>query len=101
MEKHTIAILPDHPGTVLKGRLAPFRRSTAEIARLLVLSRQTLHEIESGKQAITSAVALRIAKLTGTTAETWLNLQQAYDLALVRPKVRDILAQVGVLDEPW
>jgi addiction module HigA family antidote len=101
MDNLRITVLPDHPGKVLKRQLALFNRSTAEIARMLVLSRQALHELQAGKQAITPGVALKIAKLTGTRAESWLNLQQAYDLAVARSKMREILPQVGVLDEPW
>ncbi len=68
---------------------------------MLGLSRQTLHEIMAGKQAITPGVALRIAKLTGTSAEMWLNLQQAHDLAIARFKSRELLTKVPSLEERW
>lgn len=101
MPENEALFLPDHPGIVLRRRLSPFHRSTAAIARMLILSRQTLHEILAGKQSITPGVALRIAKLTGTSAETWLNLQQAHDLAIARSKIREILRQVPILEQPW
>ena len=39
-----------------------------------------MNEIVNGKRAVTPDTALRLAKLTGTTAGFWLNLQQAVDL---------------------
>lgn len=96
-----IAALPDHPGTVLRDRLAPLNRTTAAFARMLSLSRQTLHEILAGKQSITPGVALRIAKLTGTRPEMWLNLQQAHDLAIARHQWRHVLEKVPPLEERW
>lgn len=95
------AVLPDHPGKLLRRQLAPFHRTTAAIAQMLILSRQSLHEILAEKQSITPGVALRIAKLTGTSAEMWLNLQQAYDLAIALRKVRDLLTKVPSLEERW
>ena len=101
MRKDHIAGLLPHPGIALRSRLASLKQSTAAIARLLLLSRQTLHEILAGKQAITPGVALRIAKLTGTTAEMWLNLQQAHDLTIARYESRDLLTQIPSLEERW
>lgn len=101
MSKCRMLLLPDHPGTVLRRQLSPLKLSTAAIARMLILSRQSLHEILAGKQSITPGVALRIAKLTGTKPETWLDLQQAHDLAIARSRFRDLLAKVPSLEERW
>ena len=64
-------------------------------------SRQTLYEIIAGKQSITTSAALRIAKLTGTSAEMWLGMQQAHDLAIVRKKDVEIVKSVPVLGDRW
>ena len=39
-----------------------------------------MNEIVKGKRRVTPETALRLARLTGTDAESWLNLQQALDL---------------------
>lgn len=101
ISKAGIAILPDHPGVLLGRRLNHLSETRAAIAKMLVLSRQTLHEILVGRQGITPGVALRIAKLTGTSAEMWLNLQQKQDLAIARSEMRDLVMKVPTLDEPW
>jgi addiction module HigA family antidote len=72
---------PTHPGEILREDVLPaVGRSKAEVARLLHVSRQTLYAILDEKQAITTPLALKLAKLTDTSPEMWLNLQQAYDL---------------------
>jgi addiction module HigA family antidote len=39
-----------------------------------------LNEIVRGKRGITADTALRLAKLLGTDALSWMNLQNAWDL---------------------
>ena len=46
-------------------------------------------------------MALKVAKLTSTRAEMWLDLQQAYDLAFARAKFSDVLEKMPVLEERW
>src|ERR1700741_636300 len=72
---------PTHPGELLREDVLPaLNKPKAVIARLLEVSRQTLYDILAEKQDITPAMALRIGKLTGTSPEMWLNMQQSYDL---------------------
>lgn len=53
-----------------------------------------VNRIVRGERAVTADIALRLARLFGTTAEFWLNLQQAWDLyeALHSPAAREIAA---------
>ena len=71
------SLLPPHPGSLLQTTLNRLDCTRAVAARSLRLSRQTIYEITGEKQAITASVALRVAKMTGTRAETWLEMQQA------------------------
>ena len=43
-----------------------------------------LHEIVKERRAITPDTALRLAHYFGTDAQSWLNLQTAYDLRLAQ-----------------
>src|SRR4051812_25527099 len=62
-----------HPGAVLREDVLPaFQKTKQEIANLLGVSRQTVYAILTERQPVTPAMALRIGKLTGTTAESWL-----------------------------
>lgn len=93
--------VPTHPGSLLRATLERLNCTKAAAARLLGLSRQTLYEILAGKQAITPSVALRVAKLTGTRPEKWLDMQQKRDLAVARVYCRSLLQKVPQLEERW
>lgn len=74
-------IEPVHPGEVLREDVLPaLRRSKTEIARLLGISRQTLHDILAERQPVTPSMALRIGKLCGNGPELWIRMQAAHDL---------------------
>jgi antitoxin HigA-1 len=84
MRKQTIkrALPPMHPGELLREDVVPaLGRTRAEIARLLGISRQTLHAILTERAPVTPEMALRLGKLCGNGPELWLNLQAHYDLA--------------------
>ena len=55
-------------------------RTRAEIARLLGVSRQTLHAILTERAPVTPEMALRLGKLCGNGPDLWLALQARYDL---------------------
>ncbi|MCY7281240.1 MAG: HigA family addiction module antidote protein [Sphingomonas bacterium] len=98
---YTGKLLPPHPGSLLRKMLNQFGCTKTVAARFLGLSRQTIYQIAAEKQAITPSVALRVAKMTGTRAEMWLGLQQAYDLAVARVHCRNWLKKVPKLEERW
>ena len=70
-----------HPGELLREDIIPaLGRSKTEIASLLGISRQTLHDIVVEKQPVTVGMAVRLGMLIGNGPVFWLNLQRAYDL---------------------
>jgi len=72
---------PVHPGRVfLEEFLRPLGITQKKAARLLRISYPRMNEIVNGKRRVTPETALRLARLTSTDAESWLNLQQAVDL---------------------
>ena len=75
------SIEPTHPGALLAEVVIPNSGlKKTEIARLLLLSRQTLHDILAQRQAVTPSVAVRLGKLFGNGPAVWLEMQTAYDL---------------------
>lgn len=72
---------PTHPGEVLREDVLPALGMTqTEFAKRLNVSRLTVSELLLGKRAMTPDMALRVAKLTRTTPESWLRMQEALDL---------------------
>jgi addiction module HigA family antidote len=87
-----------HPGELLREDVLPaLGRPKTEIARMLGISRQTLYDILEEKQPVTPAMALRIAKLLGTTPESWLNMQRDYDLRRAEREMASVLDAIPTL----
>jgi addiction module HigA family antidote len=76
---------PPHPGRSIRTAcLEPLGLSVTEGARVLGVTRQALNNVVNGKAGISPEMAIRLAKAFGSTAETWLRMQLAYDLAAAR-----------------
>ena len=89
---------PMHPGELLREDIVPaLGRSRVEIARLLGVSRQTLHAILTERAPVTPDMALRLGKLCGNGPELWLNLQARYDLERLRKAKRAEIAAIPTL----
>ena len=74
---------PTHPGTVLlEDVMKPLNLSVTETARLLGVSRKALSEFINEKSSLSPEMAIRIAKATNTSAESWMNMQQKLTLWL-------------------
>ncbi|TAN41087.1 MAG: addiction module antidote protein, HigA family [Nitrospirae bacterium] len=72
---------PAHPGEVLKRLcLEPVNLSVTEAAERLGVSRKTISKIINGHGSITPEMAVRLELVFGSTAQTWMNMQTAYDL---------------------
>jgi len=71
---------PSHPGELLREVVIPATgRSRTEIATLLGISRQHLHDILSERKAVSPPVGARLGKLFGDGADPWIRMQAAYD----------------------
>ena len=76
---------PVHPGRIVRQDcLEPLGLSVTEGAKVLGVTRQALNNIVNGKSGISPVMAIRLTKAFGSTEETWLRMQLAYDLAVAR-----------------
>lgn len=72
---------PPHPGETLKELyMQDYKLTVAKLALMLGISRKHLSNIVNGKVAISTDVALRLAKCFNTSPEIWLREQLVYDL---------------------
>jgi len=75
---------PVHPGEILREEyLGPLDLSVNGLAQALRVPATRLHEIVKERRAITADTALRLARYFGGDAQTWMNLQAAYELRSV------------------
>lgn len=76
---------PPHPGgVVLRQCIEPLHLSITQAAAALGVTRTTLSELVNGKRGISPEMAVRLSKVFGGSAESWLMQQAHYDLAQVR-----------------
>ncbi len=76
---------PVHPGLIVRHDcLEPLALSVTEGAKVLGVTRQALNNVVNGKSGISPEMAIRLSKAFGSTPETWLQMQLAYDLAAAR-----------------
>lgn len=88
-----------HPGDYLREILDELGVSQAEFARTLGVSPMRVSHIVKGARPITAELALLIGKALGQSAEYWLNLQAAYDLASAQRTVGRRLKDVRLLPQ--
>lgn len=70
-----------HPGEILREEyLVPMGLSTHALSMNLHIPATRLYEIIKEQRAITADTALRLARYFGGDAQSWMNLQAAYDL---------------------
>lgn len=75
---------PPHPGRfVLRECIEPLNLTITDAASALGVTRTTLSELVNGKRGISPEMAVRLSKIFGGSAETWLIQQAHYDLAHV------------------
>ena len=72
---------PTHPGEMLLEEfLKPLGISQSASAIQLGVSFPRLNEVVNGRRSVTPDTALRLAQVTGMSADFWLGLQQDWDL---------------------
>lgn len=72
---------PTHPGEMLQEEfLKPLGITQSAFAIRLGVSFPRLNEIIRSKRSVTTDTALRLAQVTGMSADFWLGLQQDWDL---------------------
>lgn len=81
---------PAHPGRLIKNELDELGIGVADAAEALGVTRQQLYNVINGKSAVSPEMAVRLEQGIGSTADTWLRMQTAYDLAQVRLRRQEI-----------
>ena len=64
--------------------MEPLQLTAYRVAKDLGVSQTAVGDILAGQRAISPEMALRLEAYTGASAQFWINLQSAHDLAQVR-----------------
>ena len=86
---------PVHPGEILREEfMAPMALSSNALARAIHVTPARVNEIVNEQRGITADTALRLARYFGTDAQSWLKLQQNYELECAKRNMGDALSQI-------
>ena len=92
--------LISHPGEILKEEfLDPMDISVYALSKAIGVPRTRINDIVLGRRGITADTALRLGRFFSTDAQSWLNLQQQYDLVMAETKPGNQLSKVRSLKE--
>ncbi len=79
---------PPHPGEFIKEvYLVPHGISSRKVAAMLKVSPSTFNRLLKGESNVSPEMALKLSKTLGRTPESWLAMQDAYDLWHARQRV--------------
>ena len=79
---------PPHPGEFIREvYLEPFGITGRQLSIKLGVSPSTLNRVLKGNSGISSEMALRLSKALGRTPESWLAMQDNFDLWHARQSV--------------
>lgn len=83
---------PIHPGEILREEyLEPMGISAHALAKALKVPPSRIGDIVLERRGVTPDSALRLARYFGGDAQSWLNLQIAYDLKLAEKAIAKVL----------
>jgi addiction module HigA family antidote len=89
---------PMHPGEMLREEfLEPLGLTPYAVAKACGVPRTRIERIAREELGISADTALRLAKLLGTSAEFWLNLQTRYDMLKAERAIAKELKRIAPL----
>jgi addiction module HigA family antidote len=68
--------------------------SPGALAKVCGVPRTRIERLANEQTSVTADTALRLAKAFGTSAEFWLNLQNAYDVRTAKARIAVDLAKI-------
>ena len=90
---------PPHPGRIVRQDcIEALGLTIGQAAEALGVTRQTLDRLVNERGGVSPEMALRLAKAFGGSAEMWMRLQTAYDLAEACKRNAEDLATIRRLD---
>ncbi len=80
---------PPHPGEFIQTTyMEPYDLSCRYLAKQLNVAASTLNRVLKKKSGISPEMALRLSKALGRSPESWLAMQDAYDLWEAKKRVK-------------
>ena len=82
---------PPHPGGIVRRQcLEPLGLSVSRASEGLGVTKEDLCDLINERAGISVEMAVRLSKAFGSSAETWLGMQMAYDLWYAEERIDEI-----------
>ena len=82
---------PPHPGGIIREEcLKPLGLTVTDAAKGLGVTRKALSDLLNGHTGVSPDMAIRLEKVFGSTADTWLRMQMQRDLWEARQRADKI-----------
>ena len=75
-----------HPGQYIGELIEDYNMTQKEFAERLGISGMKLGKLVNGEESISNDIAENLAKFTNISMQTWLNLQNSYDVKMAKLK---------------
>ena len=80
---------PPHPGEFIQATyMEPFNLSCRYLAKQLDVAASTLSRVLKMQNGISPEMALRLSKALGRSPESWLSMQDTYDLWQAKKSIK-------------
>lgn len=90
---------PPHPGEVIRELcVEPLGLTVTKAAEGLGVTRKTLSALLNGKAGISPEMAIRLSKVFGGSAESWLIQQAQYDLWQALQRIDEIKINMPAIE---
>ncbi len=83
-KEHVAQNWPVHPGEILQEHMQARGLALTDLARRTGLNEEEIVEVMRGQCPVTARMALWLERIFDLSAETWLRLQNLWDLHQVR-----------------
>lgn len=99
MSIYQMSRAPSHPGDVFFNLFFPKMNITqSKLYELLHVSEQTVIDIKKKRRGLTPLMALKLAKITNTSPDVWIGMQEKYDLWHAYQENKEEVDQVQPLE---
>ena len=89
-----------HPGEILEEEfLKPMKITRYALAKAIGVNPQAVNPIAMKKRGISADMAVRFGAFFSTSAEFWMNLQSAYELASARKHLAKAVKKIKPVEK--
>ena len=84
-----------HPGYYIQEIIEESGLTQEDFAKKLGITPKSLSLLIRGEQNLSSDIAMKLSKMTGTSVSYWINLQNGYDALIEEFKAKEEAARIN------